>query len=100
MPRPDSARAALALYPGLAMATVAAFLLRARQIAIVNSPGSGITVAGSEVVMRLSALAHAAISIGEGALSILLRVALAPPQLAFAIVEGEFRVALGAGERV
>ncbi|HEX3429611.1 MAG TPA: hypothetical protein VHT03_01890 [Rhizomicrobium sp.] len=98
MPWLESTRTARAFYPFLASATVATFLLRGRQIASSNSPGSGVSIAGSEILMRFSAIAHAALSLAVGALSLLFRLVLAPPHFAVATMESEFRIALYAVE--
>ena len=76
-------------FPVLITAATAAFLLRGREITSSASPGSGVTIVGVELVSRVSALAHLFVSTGEGAFSLLLRVAVAPVQLAFVALQSE-----------
>ena len=83
-------------YPVLITAATAAFLLRGREIAGGASPGSGVTIAGVEMVSRISALMHFFVSTGERAVSLLLRVAIAPVHLAFATLQSEFAFAFAA----
>ena len=77
-------------------ATVALFLLRNRQIAEGTSPGSGVTMAGAELLSRFAAMFHAGVFIGERGLLLLLRVATTPAILAFTTLESEFRTAVSA----
>jgi hypothetical protein len=83
-------------YPVLITAATAAFLLRGREIAGGTSPGSGVTIAGVEMISRISALVQFFVSTGERAVSLLLRVAVAPVHFAFATLQSEFAFAFGA----
>jgi hypothetical protein len=77
-------------------ATAALFLLRNRQIAEGTSPGSGIAIAGAELLARFASMFHAGVFIGEKAFLLLLRVATTPAILAFTTLESEFRTAVSA----
>jgi hypothetical protein len=92
----DSKRTSILAYPMIATAAITLFLLRNRQITYGNSPGSGITIAGGELLVRISAIPHAAASIAESGFSLLLRIATAPAIFAFTTVESEFRTAVSA----
>ena len=86
---------ALAL-PMAATAAVTLFLLRNRQITEGNSPGSGVTIATSELLVRGSAIFHAILSVGAQGLSLLLHIATAPANFVFGTLLAEFRTALTA----
>jgi len=96
----DSKRTSILAYPMIATAAIMLFLLRNRQITYGNSPGSGITIAGGELLVRLSAIPHAAASIAARGFSLLMRVAAAPAIFAFTTLESEFRTALAAFDGV
>ena len=92
----DSKRSPIFVFPAVATTAVILFLLRHRQITDGSSPGSGVTIVGAELFVRVSALVHAAPSIGAQGSSLLLRVATAPVILALTTLEAEFRGGLGA----
>jgi hypothetical protein len=96
----DSKRTSILAYPMIATAAITLFLLRNRQITYGNSPGSGITIAGGELLVRIAAIPHAAASIGASGFSLLLRIATAPAIFAFTTLETEFRTALTAFDGV
>lgn len=83
------------VFPPVAATAMILFLLRHRQITD-SSPGSGVTIASAELLVRVSALAHAAASVGAHGFSLLLRIATAPVIFALTTVDAEFRVGLGA----
>lgn len=91
----DSKRTSILVFPAVATTAVVLFLLQNRQITD-SSPGSGVTIAGGELVVRLSAILHAAVSLGAEGFSLLARIAAAPVMFALSTVEAEFRVDLGA----
>ena len=90
----DSKTTSLFAYPMIA--TVALFLLRNRQITDGSSPGSGVTIAGAELLVRIAAIPHAAVSIGARGLSALFSIATEPAILAYTALDSEFRIAVGA----
>ena len=92
----DSKSASIFALPAVATTAVVLFLLRNRQITDGGSPGSGVTVAGAELFLRVSAIFHAAVSVGGPGFSLLVRIATAPVILAFTAVEAELRTGLGA----
>jgi hypothetical protein len=92
----DSKSTAIFAYPAIATAAVTLFLLRNRPIADGSSPGSGVTIAVSEVLSRLPDVAHWAIVTSDRALSLLFHAAAAPANLALATMEAEFRFAISA----
>jgi len=96
MPLPSSSGTTRVFYPAAATVAITTVLLRSRDFSNTGSPGSGITIALSEVVSRVPEIGHWALTVGERGLSLLLRVALAPPQLVSATLASEFHVAAGA----
>ena len=92
----DSKSASILAFPAVATTALVLFLVRNRQITNSGSPGSGVTIAGTELLVRVSAIIHAAVSIGAQGFSLLLRIATAPVIFALSTVEAEFRVGLGA----
>jgi hypothetical protein len=96
MPLLERTRTVGLAWPILATAAIAAFALRNRDIAGGGSPGSGATIAVSEIVSRLPELAHSAVAVGDRALSVLFRMAITPPSLAVSALQSEFRFALTA----
>jgi hypothetical protein len=79
-------------YAVFGTATVAAFLIRVRT-GLNESISPGAKPVGPEVLSRLAGLVHSVVSIGEGALSLLFRIALAPVNLVFSAAEFVFRAA-------
>lgn len=96
----EKKRTAFLAYPAIVTTAVALFLLRNRQITNGSSPGSGVTIAGAEFFVRLSAAVHAAVLLGEQGLALLLRIAAAPVIFALSTAETEFRVGLGAADGI
>src|SRR5215469_882595 len=94
----DSKRASLLAYPVIAAVTL--FLLRNRQITGGGSPGSGVTIAGAELLVRVSAIVHAAVAVGTQGFSLLLRIATAPVIFAFTTLEAEGRIAFAAADGI
>lgn len=90
----DSKSMSFFAYPAIVAVTL--FLLRNRQITEGGSPGSGVTIAGAELLMRISAIVHAAAFASAQGLSLLLRIASAPLILAGTTLQAEFRLAFGA----
>lgn len=90
----DSRRATFYAYPAIATAAVTIFLLRNRQVTEGGSPGSGVTIAGAELLVRLSAIVHWVLSVGAQGFSLLLRVSTAPWHLAFVALQSDFRMAV------
>ena len=87
-------------WPSIATAAVLLFLLRNRPITDGSSPGSGVSIAVGELVLRLSAAANAAASLVAQGFSLLLHVAAAPVIFALTAVQTEFRVGLGAADGI
>jgi len=96
MPLLERTRTVGLAWPILATAAIAAFALRNRDIAGGGSPGSGATIAVSEIVSRLPEIAHAAVAIGDRALLLVFRVAVTPANLALVTLQSEFRFAFSA----
>jgi hypothetical protein len=96
MPLLSSTETRRVLYPAAATVALTALLLRSRDFANTGSPGSGVTIAMSEVASSLPEVAHLAVTIGERGLSLLFSVALAPLQLAYATLTSESHLAVRA----
>jgi hypothetical protein len=92
----ERTRTAGLAWPILLTGAIAAFALRNRDVAGGASPGSGATIAVSEIVSRLPALAHSAVAVGDRAVLLLFRAAIAPANVAFSTLESEFRFGLRA----
>lgn len=92
----DTKLASLFALPAIASTAVLLFLLRNRQITDSSAPGSGVTIAGAELFVRVSAIFHAAVSAGADGLALLLRVASTPALLAYTALESELRFAAAA----
>ena len=88
----STAISARIFYAVFGTATVGAFLIRVRTGMNENLAPATKPV-GPEVLSRLSGLVHSVMSIGEGALSLLFRIALAPVNLVFSAAEFAFRTA-------
>ncbi|HLY07190.1 MAG TPA: hypothetical protein VKR31_15700 [Rhizomicrobium sp.] len=96
----DSKSASIFALPAAATTAAILLLLRHRQITGVSSPGSGVTIAGAELLVRASAIVHAILSIGAQGLSLLLRIATAPLLLALTTLEAELRFAASAADGI
>jgi hypothetical protein len=96
MLRLETSRTAGLAWPGLATGAIAALLWRSRDFANGTSPGSGVTIALSEMISRIPELAHSAVSVGDRAMMLLFRIAITPPSLAVSALESEFRFAFAA----
>jgi hypothetical protein len=88
----STAKSARIFYAVFGTATVAAFLIRVRT-GINENPSPGAKPVGPEVLSRLVGLVHSVMLVGEGALSLLFRIALAPANLVFSAGEFVFRTA-------
>lgn len=91
----DTKRTSIFVFPAVATTAVILFLLRNRQITD-SSPGSGVTIASAELLVRVSAIIHAAVSVGAEGFSLLIRIATAPVIFALTTLDAEFRISLGA----
>ena len=96
----DSKSASIFALPAIASTAVVLFLLRNRQIADGSAPGSGVTIAGAELVLRVSAFLHAAVSVGADGFALLMRVASAPVMFALTTLESELRIGFGAADGI
>lgn len=96
----DSKSASIFALPAVATTALVLLLLRHRQIAVGSSPGSGVTVAGAELLVRVSAIVHGAVSIGARGLSLLLRIATAPATFVFTTLDTELRFAFSAADGI
>ena len=83
-------------WPSAATAAILLFLLRNRPITDAGSPGSGVSIAMGELVIRLAAAVHAAMSVVAQGFSLLFHLAAAPAIFALSTVKSEFLVGLGA----
>ena len=92
----ESKSTSIFAYPAVASATVLLFLLRNRQITAGNSPGSGVSIASAELLVRASQILHATASVAAQGSSLSLRVAMAPMIFSVATLQAELRIALGA----
>lgn len=92
----DSKRSSIFVSPAVATTAVILLLLRLRQITDGSSPGSAVTIVSAELLVRVSALVHWAVSVGAQGFSLLLRITTAPVIFALSTLEAEFRVGLGA----
>jgi hypothetical protein len=93
----STVKSARIFYAVFGTATLAAFLIRVR-LGMNENPAPGSKPVGPEVLSRLAGLVHSVISVGDGALSLLLRVALAPANLVVSTGETVFRAAFAGGE--
>jgi hypothetical protein len=96
MLRFETLRTAGLVWPIAATAAVSALALRSRDFANGSSPGSGVTIVLSELLSRIPELAHAAVSVGDRATMLLVRMATAPASFAVSVLESEFHFAFAA----
>jgi hypothetical protein len=75
------------------------FLIRLRS-GMNENPAPEAKPVGPELLSRLVGLVHSVVSVGDGALSFLFRIALAPVNLVFSATEFVFRTAFAGIESV
>jgi hypothetical protein len=88
----STVKSARSFYAVFGSATVAMFLIRLRS-GMNENPAPETKPVGPEILSRLVGLVHSVISAGDGALSLLFRVALAPVNVVFSAAEFVFRSA-------
>ena len=85
-------KSARSFYAVFGTATVAMFLIRLRS-GMSENPAPEAKPVGPELLSRLAGLVHSVVSVGDGALSFLFRIALAPVNVVFSAAEFVFRSA-------